>query len=251
MKHVYFFGCSFTVGDELSDEEYLPWKFTENHTSESYYQKRDMCFIDKDAWASYIQSNKEKSYPAQIKSKYFETYNESTTGKSLRHNIFDIINLLESDSQVDALYFQIPPPGREMYVNNIAAVQSIMFSYIRKTDSYHSYLCTKAVTHDHRQHSLEDLLDLIMLKEYIKNKNVYFKFLDFFSLINLRIHDVQGLHNQNNIYISIINSAKTIPKIEFKFDLSTNLLGGHLCLKSHQIIAMTLRKDLHQNLLIK
>lgn len=249
MKNIYFFGCSFTAGDELSDEEYFPWKFTENHTPETYYQKRNV-FFEKNynKWNDYVKSNKEKSYPLKINSAY-QIHNQSSCGRALRHNIFDVIKLLESDHTVDALYFQIPPVGRETYIDKDAIIQSITMSILKKTDEHFAYLRIKAKTHDYKQYSLDDLLDLIMLREYLNNKNIYYKFLDFFDLLNVRINDVIELQDKHSVYKEIIDSASRLPTIKFNFGIQDMLLGGHLTIEGHETVAKRLEIDLRENLI--
>ena len=63
MKHLHFFGCSYTAGDELSDEEFFPWK-KDCATIEEYYSRRNQLMSDVSFMENYLRSNKNKAYPA-------------------------------------------------------------------------------------------------------------------------------------------------------------------------------------------
>ena len=86
MKHVHFFGCSLTAGDELSDEEFFPWK--NGCSQEEYYAKRNQLFRQDIALHDrYVDSNKTKSYPSILNISGFSFYNHAKNG-SFMNSLF-------------------------------------------------------------------------------------------------------------------------------------------------------------------
>lgn len=246
--HIYFFGCSYTAGDELSDEKYFPWKFTEQHTASSYYEKRRLSFDGGSEFGSqYIEDNKKLAYPAQITLDNIQTYEHAINGKSLRQNIFEIVYMLENNKPMDAVYIQLPPAGREMYLFDNGFITSFQYAFNNKTDAWYQYVLEKQMSHNYMQNSLEDILDLIMVAGYLKNKNVYFKLITIGDELELRKNDVRKIEK----FTELISAVGKLPIIEFDAQDDDRLLGGHLSKEAHKKIAKLIEDDICQNITIK
>ena len=62
---MYFYGCSFTAGDELVDDVFFPWKKDCIDVGE-YYNKRSEAFNKINVLHEYKTQNNLLAYPAQI-----------------------------------------------------------------------------------------------------------------------------------------------------------------------------------------
>ena len=245
MKQIYFFGCSFTAGDELSDDKWFPWKFTENHTTESYYNKRSKTLWHEANHIKYELDNKKQAYPALLTTPNINVTNRAENGKSLRHNIFEIICLLEDRNDISAIYLQLPPIGREMYMLTGGWMTSLQMACPSSNENIQRYNTVKAVTHDPRQASLEDFMDLVMLYEYVKSKNVRFKLIIVGPELQFRIEDLSTFP----MFKEIVNSVITkIPMLDLhgEFPPESRLLGHHLNLEGHRLLASYIDSDLSE-----
>ncbi len=243
MKHVHFFGCSFTAGDELSDEKWFPWKFTEEHTYKTYYDKRAIILSKDDLANTYTEENKKFAYPALMNSGEIKTHNHAINGASIRTNIFRIVELFCSGAPIDAIYFQIPPVGRELYLLS-GDVTSIQMAVRNADHKWDNYIAEKLISHEPAQWALEDFLDLQLISAYAKERKVPLTFLVFESEIKYRYDDLSSLPNfkfltdeyekLNVMYVQDVLSQR-----------GHRLLGHHYSHVSHQDLADYLANHLH------
>lgn len=229
--HVHFFGCSITAGDELSDEKWFPWKFTEQHDAQSYYKKRNSIEFD---WIAYQEENKQQAYPALIEQidSNVKTYNHSENGKSQRHNILDLLKLVEESTQeiVDIIYFQITPQGRDMIIGETHIIDII--------ESWHSdqtkkYVEGKLAIARLENQTLQDSMDMYMLTGYLKSKNIPFYFINMGPELELREKDIQAT-DFNFLTLKNLSNIIDLTDIHKKYN---RLLGLHLRPEQHRAIA--------------
>lgn len=253
MKHLHFFGCSFTAGDELSDDIWFPWKH-ECKDQDEYYTRRHEILCNMEDNIQYQLDNKARAYPAKIENEEYKTYNHAKNGESLRRNIFLILQLIYSKSTAyDAIFLQIPPVGRELYIDSDLGITSLSF---RGIDSYldlqKKYLQAKAMSHRILQYSVEDLIDLLMLSNLCKQKNIRFYLIDFHQMLKPRLDDLRMDTTKDttkfqfisdNIFeeTNIINFDEIVLSV---FAENKILLGGHFPEESHQKMADKIKKKL-------
>jgi len=257
MKNIHFFGCSFTAGDELTDQEFFPWKFTEEHTPHSYYEKRNQNGLrDNDFVRRYFAANKKLAYPSHLSylnnSKY-KVFNHAVNGISLRENIYNLMSIVESGlDAVDAVYFQPPPIGRELYVKNTAntaTLDTVTVNTALHASDHYDYVMAKLKIIHPLHYILDSVIDIILVSGYLESKNIYYKFIDLgygFSQ-----HELNELSWSR---ISLINGLTTkytnLPKLDYRKFRAPEymLLGGHMNLQAHWELARELQRDLEINL---
>ena len=248
MKHLHFFGCSFTVGDELSDDVWFPWKH-ECTSSEEYYSRRNLHLGILNI--QYQEDNKKKAYPARLQSDEYKTYNYSNNGESLRTCIFRALGLIFCNESIDAIFIQIPPPGRELYIHDGGNVSSIQMSKLRHSlEPITTYLKAKLNSHTTEQAVAEECMDMIMLANLAKQKNIPLYFLDIGKDIIVRMqdltyHELNFLKTNLRKEINLISFLDILKKAEQEGRILT---GGHLDVKAHQEMADQL-KNLLPNIL--
>lgn len=251
MKHVHFFGCSLTAGDELSDEEFFPWK--RNYSVEEYYAKRNQLFqSDPNLHVRYADSNKTKSYPSILNIDGFSFYNHAKNGSGIREIIFKILRVLDQfgPDNISAIYMQIPPGLREEYIH-VDGVDSFQLASVGLTENndIENYIKAKLFSHDFILHqAVNDLLDLIFINSYITSINIPFYMIILDDNLDTRIRDINERTSEyrhlENLVLKNINSLDCRGRELFS---STKELGGHFSRKGHVIIADILKKHILEN----
>lgn len=270
MKHLHFFGCSFTAGDELSDDVWFPWKH-ECNSPEEYYSRRSLYLGLPGKNLQYQTENKKKAYPARLQSDEYKIYNHSSNGESLRTCIFRVLQIIFSSGvsvfidnlnnlkfeiknhniPIDAIFVQIPPPGREFYVTKNGRPTSIQLATMENTvEPIKTYLKSKLNSHSTEQPSIEELMDMIMLSNLAKQKNIPLYFIEFNKDTSLRMKDIihQDFDFLKTDFCKEVNLI-TFTEIVYKaWHEDRILLGRHLDVKAHQEMADQL-KNLLPNIL--
>jgi len=253
MKHLHFFGCSFTAGDELSDDVWFPWKH-ECISHDEYYTRRNVYLGVDNNNEKYQKDNKEKAYPAKTQNNEYQTYNHSNNGESLRTCIFRAFQLMFSKNTVDIIFIQIPPIGREFYVNKNGDTSSIQLATVESSlEPIKSYLMAKLNSHYLQQSSVEDCMDMMMLSNVAKQKNIPLYFIECKEEIYTRMIDMLHL----DFRFIKLNLRKEINLISFSsiYDnaLKENrvLTGKHLDNQAHQEMADKIKNMLPNILNIK
>jgi hypothetical protein len=185
MKHIHFFGCSITAGDELSDSNFFPWfnEINENTTAEEYYNRK-FAFLNSadEYYRSYQIQNKILAYPSQLEKicKDVKCYNHATNGAGLDQLIYQLTKLIYSDAKIDYVFFQQPPPNREaMY--NVTEATSLQLSACHESDILNSYIKYKMLGFTPWQNTVDELLKLVLVKEMLMHRNIPHCFLDLKS----------------------------------------------------------------------
>lgn len=234
MKHIHFFGCSFTAGDELSDEHWFPWKKDVN-SAEEYYKKRADSDFD---YLKYQEENKAQAYPAILNG-----INHAVNGMSLKECMLRIVELINSDSKVDAIYLQIPPFLRELYITDDNTVTSLLFNSVDK-DLVKSYVQTKILTHSALNFAVNDTLELILFNRFMQSTNVNFSIISFGYELMLRINELQN--SPFNFLIKELQKVEVIDFFNYAGTESTKIrsLGGHFTLEAHNYFAKAIKQHL-------
>jgi hypothetical protein len=245
-RQIHFFGCSFTAGDELSDATWFPWKFTEPHTAESYYAKRLTIGYD---WKKYQEENRSRAYPALIENSNqgIKTYNHSQNGKSLRHNILDLILLVTSGCEIDMIYFQLPPPGRDMIISKDYIINTMESNL---SDLTKSYILSKLSLSAPENQTIQDSLDLCMLSGFLKSKGIPCYILNLGTELGYRLSDIKSAP-QYIFDFKFLSIEKWFDIIDLETTVRTlepSLIGGHLSQSQHQLVADYITDHLKENL---
>jgi hypothetical protein len=239
MINLHFFGCSLTAGDELSDDEYFPWKATCKSGNE-YFQRRNKILLDSDLSTKYEQSNRELAYPALINNDVYKTHNYSRNGASLRENIYRALKLIYGDNDVGAIFLQIPPSGREMHVKGKDFVTTLRFADAKKVvtkdeEAVSRYINAKLMSHSNIQYSLDDLMDLLMLNNVARQKNVKLYVIDMLNQLEARLQDLNGVGGFQFVHDNLL---KEINLIDLPLHLKRQqTLAGHITKQAHREFA--------------
>jgi hypothetical protein len=239
MINLHFFGCSLTAGDELSDDEYFPWKATCKSGNE-YFQRRNKILLDSDLSTKYEQSNRELAYPALINNDVYKTHNYSRNGASLRENIYRALKLIYGDNDVGAIFLQIPPSGREMHVKGKDFVTTLRFADAKKVvtkdeEAVSRYINAKLMSHSNIQYSLDDLMDLLMLNNVARQKNVKLYVIDMLNQLEARLQDLNGVCGFQFVHDNLL---KEINLIDLPLHLKRQqTLAGHITKQAHREFA--------------
>jgi hypothetical protein len=234
--HIHFFGCSFTAGDELTDEKYFPWKFTEEHTVRSFFKKRLTVNIDYDL---YQFENKQLAYPKLIMDldSNIKTTCYSLNGKSMRHNIFDIIRLVEEgNTQIDCIYLQISPTDRELIFNECRQCDIQLHNPVDLSEAYITEKLKIAMTENQ---TLHDAMDMYMLDGYLKSKGIPFYFLNISEHLAFRKKGIYNSRNEatDNFNFLSLDKFTNVLDIQPMLRCEDRLLGSHLSKEQHQLVA--------------
>jgi len=212
MKYIHFFGCSYTAGDELTDDIYFPWKVGCKTTAE-YYQKRveHIRFHPEFDYIKYQEENKKKAYPAILGG-----INHASNGASLKENILRIVQLINSDTPIDAIYLQIPPYLRELYITEDNEISSLILNSVEVTVA-RSYIEAKISTHDKINFIVNDVLELISFYSFLKRKNINFGIISFGIEMDRRRLALAG-----SPFEFLISELDRVEVIDFKNYLNDN-----------------------------
>ncbi len=185
MKHVHFFGCSLTAGDELTDHIRFPWKHSAM-PAEEYYTKRNAILSSSGEYdRSYAIENKTLAYPAQLEkiSNNIKCYNHATNGASQVEMTYQLLKLIHTKQQIDFVFFQLPPPNREAVYND-TEVTSLMFSRPPAENINQSlYIKYKILSFGLFSHTVADLYNLLLVKETLTARNIPHAFLDMIGRV--------------------------------------------------------------------
>ena len=238
MIDVHFFGCSFTAGDELIDDEIFPWK--EECTNFTEYFSRRVLPND------YQKRNKELAYPALVKTSDINTFNYAANGAGIQENMINLIELVSSNKKVDCVYFQITPYGRELVIDQNNSATSLQLAW--DSTGYEDYLKAKRQSHKFWQYAVEDFMDIIMIHNYLSNHGIKHKFVELASWINeFRERDLE--HTK---FSYLIKEYNKLPILNLSDSIKhfPTLLGNHFSKEAHAEISRLITNDLIQNNII-
>lgn len=242
MKVLYFYGCSFTAGDELSDHEYP--ELTNHECQDTYWPARQKFLTENHQRGyEYIEKNKEKAYPAKVAARGFETKNFAQNGASLEEMIYTIIMKLSEvpEEKPDAVFLQIPPMHREaVFCDHPPCVSTIRYTNLMPNVmndlKYHDYMTSKIMAFTDAHFAISDLLKLYTLKYFLAAKNIPFYLIEMMDELQSRYSMIES-----DLYNHITNDLKTIPILNIapivRSTENSVCLAGHFTEKIHAIMA--------------
>lgn len=216
MKKFYFYGCSFTAGDELSDHEYPE---LQNHSDYTSYHKAKSNFLKSsiDLKVEYLNKNLSRAYPAKVAAQGFDCKNFSQNGASLDEMIHKIILTVANNfyDLPDMIFLQIPPVAREaIFLNDFPYADSIRLTEAKFGfgGKYNEYLLKKAELFGDEHFAISDIINLYTLKYLLNQKNIKFCLLEMTQDLKVRYDLVES----NAAIQPIIKEIKEIPIVDVK-----------------------------------
>lgn len=232
MKHVHFFGCSLTAGDELADDEFFPW-ISNCLDFMDYYKRRKPYMSDSSLREKYTDACKALSYPALLSSDSIKTYNHGKLGASLRECVFLTMQMINSGTHVDQIFFQIPLSMRELIISDDTSGSIQLANISADNFQYTQYVRSKIMAFKPHQWAVEDLMDILMLIEYVKSKKILFYVIELYEELKFR---KDSIPKHAKFLKDNINSSDSIICLR---DLSLNndrSIGGHYNQSAHHKI---------------
>ena len=239
MKTVYFYGCSFTAGDELSDFEYPELC---NHPNAEIYTvaRRKFLATGGDKIRTYFQKNRSRSYPAKVSAAGFNCENFAENGASLEDMICKIILHVSEKKKPDIVFLQIPPLYREaLFYNEWPFIDTLMLNNLGvnvNAANYSDYMKSKIMSFDGSHFAIGDLMKLYMLKYFLDQQNIKLYLIEMVNDLKLRYSLAT-----NEKYKNIIDTIKQIPLFDVdpivKATPSPYCTAGHFNEKIHSIMA--------------
>lgn len=184
----YFYGCSMTAGDELSDGD-LEYPFKMGVTP-NYIDVKTRILNTPLKEQEYFKANKKAAYPAILGKKCnILTTNIAENGMSLRQNILKILSLVtNSEELIASIFLQIPILGRELFLTATSEESIQLANKLYVNNELEAYRIAKLMSHSDIQSCVEDITDLVLLDGFLKLKNIKFTIIDINNSLNSRFH---------------------------------------------------------------
>lgn len=238
MKKIFFYGCSFTAGDELSDSDYP--ELCNHPDLGSYHAARKKLIASASFNKEYLQKNKERAYPAKVSAMGFDCENFAENGAGLEEMICKITMHVADRREPDVVVLQIPPLFREaLFLNHHPFVDTLMLTSTgmnSNAEKYRNYMEARIMSFQDSHFAIGDLIKLHMLKYVLYQQNIKFYLIDMVEYLQLRF----SLATDQS-YRSVIDSIKQIPILHVNpITLTTpdaHCFAGHFNEKMHRIIA--------------
>jgi hypothetical protein len=177
-KYIHFFGCSFTVGHELPDNEIFPWK-KDCKTDLEYNMYFTNSTIQLEEYTSLCKS---MAFPSIIEKNNpnWLCINHAECGSSVKAEIFKSIKLIEDKSQlIDYIIFQMPAFTRELTIDESDILENISISFPDINSSRgRAYATASIASHSLDHWTIHALIDLILFEGYLISKNIKYMLLD-------------------------------------------------------------------------
>lgn len=252
MKNLHFYGCSFTVGDELADDEYPELQNLPNVAS--YYEARKQLIdLDWDKSIDYSERCRARSYPALIAKQGYICENHAISGASLEEMVYRII-FDSHKAKMDLVVLQVPPLPREAILSNkIPYVESLKFSNIdfgEKFRTHSDYLKSKVMLFDDDYFAVKDLLTLLFIKSFMQVKKIPLILLNVQNLLTLRYNLASDeFFNGLKLDVAAIRSMNVneLPGVQALPEEKRTTFAGHLSQLTHNEIANELVKTIKYN----
>lgn len=229
-KYIHFFGCSFTAGHELADDEFIP-QAKECKTSDEYYKlisaENDLS-INMNA---YIDRCKFMAFPSIIEQANpdWKCVNHAEFGASVKQEIYNTVSLIEKKEQpIDFIVFQIPHYTRELVLDRNEKLRSYSINTYRANDrEFNEYLEKSIMFHSLNHWTMHGQLDVFLLEGYLISKNIKYIFL---NLEDLNSH----LEKRMSKPVWKTNSESTL---NLEKHILKRTVGGHFDKFTHQNFA--------------
>jgi hypothetical protein len=238
-KYIHFFGCSFTVGHELPDDEMLPWA-KDCKTSDEYYKTFSELNNHPTVMTEYITCCKSMAYPKIIEENNpdWESINHAELGSSIKQEVYKIISLIEKkEERIDFIILQVPHFTREFAVNSNEELKTYSINYPMINDAmFNEYLEKSVMFHSINHWTLLGLMDLLLLQGYLLSKNIKFLFIDLEGSNRDVWHDINFWTPEEKYCLNL------------QWDGLGRTIGNHFNLKSHQNFARILSEKIKETL---
>ena len=235
-----FFGCSFTVGHELPDNEIFPWK-KDCKTDREYH----MYFANSTAQLEeYTSLCKSMAFPSIIEKNNPEwlCINHAKCGSSIKAEILKTIKLIETNSQpIDYIIFQVPSFTRELALSATDELEniSINFSDINNSE-FVAYTSASIASHSLDHWTIHALIDLMLFEGYLLSKNIKYMLIDVTGGTHFSIQELVNAETLWNIRIpKFIDLKKYVNDVE---------LGGHFDQETHYNFARILSEKIKETI---
>lgn len=260
MKKIYYFGCSFTAGDELSDDKFFP-ELSSCSTGEEYYEERHRLISLPDRGIlEYELENKKLAYPNliyKLSDRFYKPINLARNGISWEENITDILETIISNKHPDGIVLQLGPVDREMLIIGSKKV-TLRVSALTERTKFESqnigrqlekedllkYMAYKSLVDIEQHNNIHRFLqNVVMLKNFVESRNIFF----FMLVPDWVVHVVKeaGLVlPATKTLLKEFNKTIYIPQPD---DGIKYTIGGHWDKGSHEIIAEYIHDKLNSH----
>ena len=246
MKTIHFFGCSFTAGHELPDDDVLPWK-KDCKTLEEYYTKLKSnnsfsnCSGGENNLKNYLSLCKSMAYPSEIEktNPEWRCINHADLGSSIKEEIFKAVTLIENNIEsLDFLVFQVPHYTREFILTNGEKLESYSINFpISNNSEFNEYLEKSVVFHSANHWCFHGLLDLMMFQGYLRSKDIKFLFLE-----------LEGSNFYSEEQLGDIWKLKYPDIYSVRHKILGRLLGNHFDLATHKNFARAIANKIKETI---
>jgi len=245
MKNIYFFGCSYTAGDELADDEFFPWKKECNDPDEYFLKK--LQYFDQTPDYSNVKTweaaNRKKAYPALLQNNNnskINSINKARPGSSIHEVVLTVVETVLTTPDISYVCIQIPPGPREMIINGewISTLQFTTFGMRHEQNGDYLRESLKLKSDEH--FSINEILDLILVTNFLKSKCIDFTILDL---------DDSAIKDRRTNIISDrwrwLSDCGSDQVLDLRDKIcNKRLLGWHFNSSAHEIIADEIEKVL-------
>lgn len=244
MKNIYFFGCSYTAGDELADDEFFPWKKDCSNPDE-YYTRKIQWFDQTPDYSNvktWEEANRKKAYPAllQNNNSKINSVNKARPGSSMREVVLTVVETVSKATDISHVCIQIPPGPRELIING-EWTSTLQFTPFGMRHELHGdYIKESLKLKSDEYFSINEILDLMLVTNFLKSKSIDFTILD---LDDSAIKDRRAnILSDRWSWLSDWNSEQVL---DLKDKIcNRRLLGWHFDSSAHEIIADEIEKVL-------
>lgn len=260
MKKIYYYGCSYTAGDELADDRFFP-ELKTCETAAEYYGKRYKLIDQPDfGIREYQLENRNLAYPNliyKLSDKFYQGLNFAKNGRSWEENITDVIELMISQKQVDGIILQLGPIDREMLVldrdiitlrinamSDRASFEAAMINNRVESEDLLKYMVYKSLV-DFNQHTtiLRYLQQAILVRNFVESKGKYFLIL----IPDWVVSVIDASDLKLDIAKKLLTELKKSAYIPHPDEGIGYTVGGHWDKNSHTIIAEHIYEKLNNH----
>lgn len=239
-KYIHFFGCSFTVGHELPDNEFFPWK--KDCKTDREYHVRFANLVQIEEYTSLCKS---MAFPSIIEKNNPDwlCINHAECASSLKAEIFKTIKLIENNSQtIDYIVFQVPAFTRELALSATDELENISIGFPDINSSRARAYATASISSHSLDHwTIHALIDLILFEGYLISKNIKYMLLD--------INGSTAFSIQQLIKAETHWTIRTADCIDLKEYVHGHELGQHFDQETHYNFARVLSEKIKETII--
>lgn len=240
-KYIHFFGCSFTAGHELADDEFIP-QAKDCKTADEYYELIKS-FQDLNVDMNvYIDRCKSLAFPNLIEqvNPDWKCVNHAELGASIKQEIYNTILIIEKKQEpVDFVVFQPPHYTREFVLNRNEQLRSYSInSFLANDNEFNEYLEKSVMFHSLNHWTIHGQIDLLLFEGYLISKNIKYIFL------NLETTNSYS----NRQMTKPVWKTKPEATLDLYNDIFKRTIGGHFDKFTHQNFARIIANKIKQSI---